>query len=298
MRIESESRLKNLTPHNLQALSPQLRRAAHYVVENPGEVATRSQRSIARNANLPAPTFTRMARAIGYANYDALRDSCRAEILGSRNHLARKAQVLVDADDKNSGIAARQAAAAIHNTEALVATLDPGELDAAVSVLAHARRVALIGEMSAMPVVEYAHYLANMSLTGWIVPGRGGAGLANDLADLGSDDACILFSIRPYAARAIAVAGSISSRGVPLIALTDSRLSPVAAHARHCFCICTESPQFFPSHVAAVVFFEAIIGMIVRLRGKEAQERIAAVERQNHQLERYWQDKPASNKGA
>ena len=219
--------------------------------------------------------------------------------LGSRNHLARKAQALVDADDKNSGIAARQAAAAIHNTEALVATLDPRRIGRCGRyACAHARRVALIGEMSAMPVVEYAHYLANMSLTGWIVPGRGGAGLANDLADLGSDDACILFSIRPYAARAIAIAGSIGSRGVPLIALTDSRLSPVAAHARHCFCICTESPQFFPSHVAAVVFFEAIIGMIVRLRGKEAQERIAAVERQNHQLERYWQDRPASNKGA
>ena len=297
MQTKPESRLKNLTPHSIQSLSPQLRRAAHYVVENLGEVATRSQRSIARNANLPAPTFTRMARAIGYASYDALRESCREEILGSRNQLARKAQALIDADDRNSGIATRQAAAAISNTEALVAALAPGELDTAVDMLARARRVALIGEMSALPIVEYAHYLANMSLTGWIVPGRGGNGLANDLADLGSDDACILFSIRPYAARAIAIAGSISARGVPLIVLTDSPLSPVAAHARQCFCICTESPQFFPSHVAAVVFFEAIIGMIVRMRGKEAQERIVAVERQNHQLERYWQDWPAANKG-
>ena len=211
MQTEPESRLKNLTPHSIQSLSPQLRRAAHYVVENLGEVATRSQRSIARNANLPAPTFTRMARAIGYASYDALRESCREEILGSRNQLARKAQALIDADDRNSGIATRQAAAAISNTEALVAALAPGELDTAVDMLARARRVALIGEMSALPIVEYAHYLANMSLTGWIVPGRGGNGLANDLADLGSDDACILFSIRHYAARAIAIAGSISA---------------------------------------------------------------------------------------
>ena len=293
MRTAVTSRLKELSPRSLQALSPQLRRAARFVVENPGEIATRSQRSIARSANLPAPTFTRMARAVGYESYDALRESCRLEILGGRTLLAERAQALVDATDEESGIAARHAAATIRNTEALVAEIAPDELEAAVELLEHARRVALIGEMSARPIVEYAHYLATMSLTGWIVPGRGGSGLANDLADLNCDDACILFSIKPYAARAIAIADSIGARGVPLIALTDSPMSPVTVHARQSFFISTDSPQYFPSHVAAMVFFEAVIGMIVRTKGKEAQERIAAVERQNHQLEKYRQDWPA-----
>ncbi|MDE2791302.1 MAG: MurR/RpiR family transcriptional regulator [Paracoccaceae bacterium] len=293
----TELRLKDLTPHSLQALSPQLRRAAQYVVENPGEVATRSQRSIARTTNLPAPTFTRMARAVGYESYDALRETCRAEVLGSRTHLAEMAQELIEADDESSGIATRHAAAAIRNTEALFAGIDPGELDKAVETLARARHVALIGEMSAQPIVEYAHYLANMSLNGWIVPGRGGTGMANDLADLGSDDACVLFSIKPYAARAIAIAGIVRAQNVRLIAVTDSPLSPVTAYARQCFFIRTDSQHFFPSHVAAIVFFEAVVGMAARKRGKESQERIAAIERQNHQLERYWQDRPATNEG-
>ncbi|MEO1139708.1 MAG: MurR/RpiR family transcriptional regulator [Pseudomonadota bacterium] len=294
----SHSKLNDLTPGKLQSLSPQLRKAARYVVEHPGEIATRSQRFVADDANLSAPTFTRLARAIGYDSYDDLRETCRVEVLHNRTVLAEKAQMLVDADTANEGFTTRHAAAAIRNTEALIARLDPAEVDAAAQLLASARHVALLGVMSAGPIVDYAMYLANMSLTGWTVPGRGGHGLASDLADLGSDDVGIVFSIAPYAAQAVDLADQVTRTRVPLIALTDNHLAPIAEHARHCFCIGTESPQFFPSHVAAMVFFEAIIGMVIQMKGKEAQQRIAAVERQNHELGQYWQDNSASNKGA
>ena len=260
------------------------------MVEHPGEIATRSQRFVAGAANLSAPTFTRLAHAIGYDSYDDLRETCRVEVLHKRTVLAEKAQVLVEADENSAGFAARHAAATIRNTEAMLARLDQEELEAAARLLAGARHVALLGVMSARPIVDYAMYLANMSLTGWKVPGRSGYGLAAELADLGNDDVCIVFSIAPYSAQAVALANHVTDTHVPLIALTDNHLSPVAEHARHSFYIGTESPQFFPSHVAAMVFFEAIIGMVIQIKGTEAQQRIAAVERQNHKLKEYWQD--------
>lgn len=298
MTAVSQSKLKELTPGRLQSLSPQLRKAARYIVEHPGEIATRSQRFVADTAKLPAPTFTRLARAIGYDSYDDLRETCRVEVLNKRTTLAEKARVLVNADESNTGFAAHHAAATIRNTEALIASLDPNEVEAAAQMLARARRVALLGAMSARPIVDYAMYLANMSLSGWMALGRSGCGLASDLADLGAEDVCIVFSIEPYAAQAIDLARTVTEQGVPLLALTDSHLSPVAEHAQHCFCIETKSPQFFPSHVAAMVFFEAIIGMAIQIKGEEAQQRIAAVERRNHKLGEYWQDKPAQKKGA
>ena len=294
----ARSKLKELTPGKLQSLSPQLRKAARYVVEHPGEIATRSQRFVAGAANLSAPTFTRLAHAIGYESYDDLRETCRAEVLNKRTVLAEKAQLLVEADTSDAGFAARHAAATIRNTEELIANLDPAALEAAAQMLVRARRVALLGVMSARPIVDYAMYLANMSLSGWMVPGRSGYGLASDLADLGPEDVCIVFSIEPYAAQAVGLARTVTEQGVQLLALTDNHLSPVAEHARHCFSIGTESPQFFPSHVTAMVFFEAIIGMVIQMKGNEAQRRIAAVERQNHKLGEYWRDKPGSNKGA
>ena len=282
--------LNNLTPNTLQSLSPQLRKAARFVVDHPVEVATRSQRFVADAANLPAPTFTRLAHAIGYDSYDDLRETCRADVLQSRTMLAERAQILVDDDDANTAFTTRHAAATIRNTKTLIGGLDTDDLEAAAQMLAGARRVALVGALSARPIVDYAMYLANMSLTGWMVPGRDGYGLASDLVELGAEDAAIAFSIEPYAAQAVDLAQKIAEQGVPLVALTDHRLSPVAEHARHCFTVGTQSPQFFPSHVAAMVFFEALIGRVIQIRGPDAQHRIAAVEQQNHRLGEYWQE--------
>lgn len=287
----------DLNPGTLQALSPQLRKAARFVVDHPGEIATRSQRSVAKAANLPAPTFTRLAQAIGYDSYDALRETCRAEVLNKRELLAERAQAMMEDESGEVGFAARHMASAIRNTEALTADLDPVALSEAAQRLARARRVVLISLLSARPIADYATYLANMSLGGWSSLGRGQAGLAGELADLGPEDVAIVLSIEPYSARSVAIASQVAALGVPLIALTDSRLAPVAEHASLCFCMRTHSPQFFPSHVAATVFFEAIIGMVIHIKGSVAQKRIAAVERQNHELGEYWQDKPASNKG-
>jgi len=290
MNTGQKTKLRGLNPNKLQALSPQLRKAARYVVDNPGEVATRSQRQIADIAQLPAPTFTRLARAIGYNSYDEMRETCRVDVLQTRTALADKAQILVDGDLGSANFATKHAASTIRNTENLITNLDIKDLDAAADLLSKARRVVLIGMMSGRPVVDYAVYLANMSLTGWTVLGRDGEGLATSLTSLGPEDACITFSIDPYAKRALDIAELVSNCGVPLVALTDNMLSPAAKNAHFCFYMGADSPQFFPSHVAATVFFEILIGMVIQIKGKEAQERIAAIEQQNHNLGEYWQD--------
>ncbi|MFK7754833.1 MAG: MurR/RpiR family transcriptional regulator [Sedimentitalea sp.] len=289
-------KLKDLPQSTLLALSPQLRKAARYVVDHPGEIATRSQRFVAQASDLPAPTFTRLAHAIGYDSYDALRETCRDDVLQNRTVLAERAQRLVQADGAQPDFATKHAAATLLNTESFVANLNPSAFEAAAQTLACARRVALIGMMSARPVVDYAMYLANMSLPGWLVLGRGGYGLAGDLAELGATDAAIVFSIEPYATQSVTLARAVARQDVSLIALSDTALSPVGEHAQHQFAINTQSQQFFPSHVAAMVFFEAIVGRVIQIKGPEAQQRIAAVERQNHNLGEYWQDKPANNK--
>lgn len=293
--LVTQTKLTDLTPAKLQTLSPQLRRAARYVVEHPEEIATRSQRYIAEAASLSAPTLTRLAQAIGYDSYDDLRETCRVQMVHKQTVLAEKAKALVTSDPDEASFAARHAAASIRNVEAFIGTLDQTELDAAARLIATARSVALLGVMSGRPIVDYAMYIANMSLSGWLVPGRNGQGMASDMAELGAQDVCIVFSIEPYSARAVALAQSARDLDVPLIALTDNHLSPITEHARHSFYIGTQSPQFFPSHVAAMVFFEAIIGMVIQIKGPTAQKKIAAVERQNHKLNEYWQDTPATN---
>lgn len=278
-----------LLPHRIDQLSPQLRRAARFVVDNPDQVATRSLRQVAQVANLSPPTFSRLARAVGFASYDALKDRCRTNLIERRNGIGEKAQALLDGDS-SAPFVTRHAAASIKGIETLLRDLDVSALEEVAGVLACARRVALIGTMSARAFVDYASYLTDMSLDGWDVIGRGAVSLAAETRGFGPEDAAIVLTMEPYAARSIETAQQVAATGAKLIAITDSRLSPLASAAAHTFVVSAESPQFFPSHVAATVLIEALVGMVVTEKGVEAQRRIADTERRSHELREYWRD--------
>lgn len=283
----------------LTDLSPQLRRAALYVIKHPDDVATRSLRHVAQAANLPPPTFSRLARAVGYDSYDALRETCRSGITQRKSQFADKALDLISgkAASDNDPFLVSYAAAAMRNTQTLLENIDPDRLQAAARQLADAGRVALVGSMSGRAFIDYAGYLADLALPDWNVIGGGSKGLAADLADLGETDAALVFSIEPYASATVDIVAALRDRAIPVIAITDSPLSPIADLAQTVFLISTESPQFFPSHVGATILIEMLMGMVVQQKGAEAQRRIAVIEQQSHDLRAYWQEPSATKTG-
>ena len=278
-----------LAPQRIEQLSPQLRRAARFVVDNPGEVATRSLRHIAQAADLPAPTFSRLARAIGFDSYDALKDRCREDVLSwhgdsPETALARKGV------EVETFTLPEHVKASIAGIEALLRDVDPAELAEIARLLANARRVVLIGEMRARAFVDYATYLSDMSIDGWTVIGRGTVSLAAETRDLGPTDAAIIVTMKPYSMRSIETARFVAGTNTPVIALTDSQLSPVAGIAKHLLVASANSPQFFPSYVVITLLIETLIGMVVAEKGDDAQQRIAETARRSRDLNEYWRD--------
>jgi DNA-binding MurR/RpiR family transcriptional regulator len=278
-----------LAPHRIERLSPQLRRAARFVVDNPGEVATRSLRHVAQEADIPAPTFSRLARAIGYDNYDALKDHCRADLLSRRLELPDAALSLKGIEVETFTLP-KHVAASVKGIETLLRDIGPAELSEIARLLANARRVVLIGEMRARAFVDYATYLSDMSVDGWTVIGRGTVSLAAETRDLGSKDAAIVVTMKPYSRRSIETARFVADMGTPVIALTDSQLSPVAGLAKHLLVASANSPQFFPSYVITTLLIETLVGMVVAEKGDDAQRRIAENTLRSRELNEYWRD--------
>jgi len=281
--------IRELSSEKLQTLSPQLRRAARFVSDNPGEVATRSLRHVAQEANLPAPTFSRLARAMGFENYDAMKDQCREDILTRRNSLPDATNVH-DGLEVETFTLPKHVSASIEGIEALLRDTDPAELAEVAKLLTDARRVVLIGDMRARAFVDYATYLSDMSIAGWTVIGRGTVSLAAETHDLGAQDAAIVVTMNPYSTRSIETAKFIADMGVPVVALTDSLLSPIASAARHLLVASSQSPQFFPSYVIITLLIETLIGMVVEEAGEEAHQRIAKTARRSRDLKEYWPD--------
>ena len=290
----SESIQDRVTRH-YGSLSPQLKLAAQFVTRHPEQVATRSLRWIANESDLPPPTFSRLARAIECQDYEGLREICRNQLRRRQSLLADKALSLIErpgADDMigEETLLVSHSAAVISNIQSLLETISTQQLDAAADELAKARRVYLIGTLSAYAFIDYTSYIAAMAFPDWIVVGRGGASMTAGLAGIGDRDAALVLSSHPYGLRSVRAAELAHERGAHVIAITDLSHSPLAEFASSLFLVSTDSPQFFPSHVAALVLLEALMGMVVQRTGKPALARIAAVEKQNHMLGEYWQD--------
>lgn len=290
-----QASIRDQVVQHFGGLSPQLKRAAQFVLDNTDEVATRSLRQIAREAELPPPTFSRLARAMGYETYNELRELCRGEILSRRSRFADKALQLVEQDGERAPserdpFVVRQSAAAMSNIQGLLETIDVKSLERAARKLARAQRVVVIGSLSAYAFVDYVSYVAAMALPNWRVAGRSGSSLASAVVNLSPRDAVLVMTHEPYAARSVRAARFAREQGAHVVGITDGAHSPVAAIANSLFLVSTDSPQFFPSHVAALVLLESLMGMVVREKGATAQQRIAAVEQENYVLGEYWQD--------
>ncbi len=271
-------------------LSGQQQVAAKYVVENPLEVATRSLRSVASISGVSPATFSRLARTLGYDDYEQLREDGRELVERKISPFSERAHALrVAASDQGlAAILQHQAAACVSNIEDLQRSIDVSRLDAAVQCLHDARTVLLVGAMGSAGVMDYFGYMAHWFKANWKVVGRNGTELSPSISRLVPGEVVFALSKAPYARRTIAALQVAKEAGATTIVITDSPMSPALQFADYGFVTATDSPQFFSSYVATMVLMEAIVSMLLARAGPEAEEMIRAAEIQIDRLGENW----------
>ncbi|TCO71120.1 MurR/RpiR family transcriptional regulator [Rhodovulum euryhalinum] len=271
-------------------LSAKLRDAADYVATNPVDVATRSLRSISTASGLAPATFSRLARALGFASYEEMRELSRNAV--GRRYVSFSERVRRLQAEAETGrqppFLTRQASACAANIEAMTRLIDPTRLEAAVDRLHRARSVVLFGALGSTGIVEYMAYTASYFAPNWQLAGRMGASLATAMADLSADDALIVLTKPPFARRAIRAAEMGRARGAYVLVMTDTHTCPALKWADQGFILPSDSPQFFSSYAASLVLAETIVGMLAARAGPAGKARIEEVEARNHHLEEFW----------
>ena len=272
------------------ALSSKLRIAADYAANNPIDVATRSLRSVAEASGVSPATFSRLAKALGYDDYEQLREAGR-KAMGQRIvSFSERAQTFRQSSQGQDAetLLHRQAAACRGNIEYLDQSISHAKLEMAVDALHSAKTVLLVGSMGSAGLVEYFGYQAQWFISNWQVAGRYGTSLAADLSRLKSGDAVFALTKSPYAARTIAALSEARALGLNTIAVTDTPTSPALPFADHGFVVPTESPNFFSSYAATMVLLETMMSMLLTRAGSGAEERIRRTEDQVARLGETW----------
>ena len=265
-------------------LSAQLRRAADYVASNPVDVATRSLRAMAQSSGVSPATFSRLARILGFKDYESLRETQRAAMGERLVPYADRAEALRRGDQAPETFLHRQAGICTQNIAQLERTISGARLAAAVEALHGADKVLLVGLLGSAGIADYIGYQAQFFARNWSVAGRSGASTAAAFASMSTGDAVIVLTKSPYAEASVRAVRVARTNGFTTIVLTDSHACPALEVADHPFIVPSQTANFFSSYTATLVLIETMMSMLVSRVGPEAEARIRATEEQTRKL--------------
>ncbi|MBA1145215.1 MurR/RpiR family transcriptional regulator [Mesorhizobium neociceri] len=256
------------------AMSEQFQLAARYIIDHPHDVALLSMRDQARLAGVQPATMTRLAKHLGLEGYEELRQMYADAVRSGDVGFARKAdaQVVTQKRKGDQGFARE-----ILQTQAaqIVQLTESSQLDAVVSTarrLASAKRVYCIGLRSSHSIVWHLHYILSMigekSVLLDAVAGTG----TDAFARAAREDVLFATSVFPYTRVTIDLAKVAHRRGIPIVAITDSEVAPLARVADDVVLVQTKSPSFFHTMTSAFAVAEVLGALIAGQRAQAARE--------------------------
>lgn len=266
-------------------MSPQVRLAAQYVLDNPGEVAVTSMRSIADAAEVKPNTLVRMVRAVGFQGYEEFREPFRKEASAAAPSFPDRARWLqsISEGGRHGTLLTDMVATALANIESFFGDIDVSELKAAADLVAGCRRTNVLGVGTAKPMAENFAYVAGMALDN-ITTIPTAAGLAiDDIARMTPDDVLLAMTFSPYRTEIVEAVQLAVDDEVPVVAISDRRTSPIALVATHAFVVPTDSPCPFSSNVAATAMLETLLAFVVADAESDVVAAIDRFHRNRHQ---------------
>ncbi|RMD50254.1 MAG: MurR/RpiR family transcriptional regulator [Alphaproteobacteria bacterium] len=285
MESRNVSDARRAAPADLEALAQALAahgaagrtqgaRLAAWLADRPERLAFGSVRSIAAEAGVSPAAVVRLAKALGFEGFEAMREAARAAITQPRGY-AERAAALAGRDDLDIFAESRRAAAA--NLEALFSAPMAAQIGRIAERLLAARAVHVVGVRSCYSLAHHLAYVGRMAFPNIQAPPALPGAILDELSGAGPGDVAVLISYAHYSAEVIRAGDIARDRGAAIIAVTDSRNAPFARGAAEVVLLPMEGPSVLPSLAAGMHLIELILAEMCA-RSPEASARIEAFE--------------------
>ena len=255
-------------------LTPAERRVADVVLQRPQLVAFGTVAELASEAGSGAATVVRLAAKLGFDGFTSLQDAVQAELAHRLRPAAERIRQPVAPD-----VVGRTMATELDNVQSTLEQADREAFGRAVAALSSrtARVAVLSGEASAGIARQAVGELSLLREGVELVVGTEVA-VVRAIALLGPGDACLVIDLRRYDRWVLEAARLAGERGVALIALTDSALSPLALEADASFTVVAASAGPFDSHVATLALLNAMVAAVADRLRTSATDRLDRIE--------------------
>jgi DNA-binding MurR/RpiR family transcriptional regulator len=272
----------------LPSLPMRLREVGRFVAANDYDATTRSMRDLAAAAGADPASFTRLAKALGYPGWDALRAALTearrpaqsAPFSGrTKERRGPNADVVLVADKLEAEAAG-------------LARISSDAIARAARTLQAAQRIWIAGFRSCRSVAELLNYQLRLFRPDAVqlVGGSGPEDL--DFGAFRAGDTVIVIGFAPYSTASVLSARAAQRAGAALIAIADRADAPMAEGADHLLLFeAAASPGFFPSLTGAIAIAQSLAAVTFVLGGVGAKRRLEATEARLAAMSQYFAEK-------
>jgi DNA-binding MurR/RpiR family transcriptional regulator len=211
-------------------LPKRLRQCADFIAANTDRIAVSTVAELAAGAGVPPSALMRFCQMLGFAGFSDMQRLFRNSFVPARPNYATRLSNLRDSGAQSApALLAEFVEAGRLSLEALAQGIDPRDLERAVDLLAGVHTVHIVGFRRAFPVASYLAYVfEKMDVPSMLHDGTGKLDQAHALRE---GDALVAITFAPYSSETVALAEAAVARDLPVVAITDTAISPVASAA-------------------------------------------------------------------
>jgi DNA-binding MurR/RpiR family transcriptional regulator len=243
-------------------LSRQLQRIARFALERPQDVALDTVAAAATKAEVQPSAMVRFAQALGFEGYTDMQRIFRDRLVQrSASYRERIASLrrAAPAMSRPKAVLHDFVGDSITHLSHLEDHVAPERLEHAVRLLASARHIHVLAQRRAFPVACYLAYaLGQLELPVSLLDGVGGM-VREQARAMRPGEVLIAVSFRNYSPEVIELAADAFRRGVPVVVITDSAVSPLSRSATVAFDLGDASDRPFRSLVEPMCLAQALV---------------------------------------
>lgn len=250
----------NLIAAEYPTLSGGNQQIARYFTQNPNVVGLESIHAIAAKCDVHPSSVVRFSQSLGYSGFKELQSVFQTRLAEAAPGFHERINALESDLKRNQsrgpmGFLRDLAVRDMASIQGLLESVREKMLNDAAILLTRADTIYIVGQLRSEPVAILFRYLLTMLKRRVVLLDTSG-GLAQEMAHtIGPNDVLVAIAFRHYAKEVVAIAEQTT---VPIIAITDSQLSPIAKNARVLFTIPEEEYSFSRSLAAPMCLVQSI----------------------------------------
>ncbi len=266
-----------------EAMSKTYQKIALYLTQNPNDVAVMSVNAIGETTGIHASSFVRYAQSLGYTGFKDLQAVFQRRLTTAAPGFDARIKALEDElgqkeDRSDLGFLRDLVVRDVTSLQDLLTNISAGQISAAADMMEAADTIYLLGQLRSAPVADLLRYVLTMLGKRTVLLDASG-GLATHIAKtIQPRDLLFAVSFRFYATEVVNIVEEVAGRGVPLVAITDSTLSPLAKSAKVLFAVPEHEYTFSRSLAAPMCLAQALtVALAARLQKDRNSPRIPIV---------------------